>query len=56
LVSGAERVPLSGITLSGNIWDVLNNIIAATPEEEAVPSSTWLVSPLVALDGITVTG
>lgn len=56
LVSGAERVPLSGITLSGNIWDVLNNIIAATPEEEAIPSSSWIVSPLVALDGITVTG
>jgi PmbA protein len=56
LLEGEKRIPISGVTLSGNIWDVLRQIIAASDKEEAIPSSTWFVSPLVALGGITVSG
>lgn len=56
LIDRGERVPLSGITLSGNVWDVLKNAVAASAFEESIPAGWWLVSPLVALEGVTVTG
>ncbi|WP_018963530.1 TldD/PmbA family protein [Coprothermobacter platensis] len=56
LLDGEKHIPVSGVTLSGNIWDVLNQVIAASDKEEAIPSGSWVVSPLVALDGITISG
>ncbi|WP_018963528.1 TldD/PmbA family protein [Coprothermobacter platensis] len=63
LVDKGEHIPLSGITLSGNIWDALKQIVATSKEETAYPigifpnpTGPWFVSPLVALDGITVSG
>ena len=63
LVDKGERSPVRGVTLSGNIWEALRQIVAVGGEEAVYPlglfpkpTGPWLVSPLVALDGITVTG
>ncbi len=57
LVRGEERIPISGVTVSGNFWKMLKSIIAADDAVEFMTmGSGFFGAQRVAFDGLVVSG
>ncbi len=57
LIRNGEKIPVQGVTISGNFWEMLGRIVAADEDVEFLTMGSGVFgAPKVAFEGLKITG